>query len=103
MAYTLTLTRSERRAFDWIGNRYSNGDDMRAILIQCYATEIDWHDGEEDITFTITEPDAWALADLLAWELADPAYIDAVDGAAPWTCFAPELAGKMQKFVDGII
>lgn len=33
--YSLTLTGEERDAFDWVGNRYSTGDDVADILKSC--------------------------------------------------------------------
>lgn len=95
--YSLTLTRNERRAIDWVGHRHSNGNDLADLLCQCeqktspgYEGELDWNEGE-DITFFVPEH--------IAWQIAENA--ESEDGL--WPCFAKELANKMQAFVDGIV
>jgi hypothetical protein len=30
--YTITLTKDDRRAMDWVGDRYSHGTDLRRVL-----------------------------------------------------------------------
>ncbi len=92
MSYKLTLTAAERRAIDWVGNRYSSGEALFKLLWSesSQEPEADW-DADCDITFTITEP--------IAWQIRDNA--DGEDGA--WPCFASELAAKMQAFCDSIV
>lgn len=42
--YRLTLSRDERRAFDWVGNRYSSsGDDVSLILYTFIVTHVIKH------------------------------------------------------------
>jgi hypothetical protein len=90
--YTLTLTRDERRAFDFVDGRYANGTDMIRVLI--FDTHFDenaeW-DGNYDITFTIPEHAAWMIREM------------AKEDNYLWPNFAPELAAKMQTFVDSIV
>ena len=90
MAYTLTLTRDERRAIDWIGNRYRHGDDLFLLLIRCrlQPDELDW-DGDGPMTFHVPEYVGWELSDI----------IDA-DGL---TCFGPELCDKLRAFQGCIV
>lgn len=97
MAYTLTLTADERKAIDWIGNRYSNGSDLYTLL-WCQSKPSTRYQGEDtgwdipaDITFNVPEH--------VAWQIKDNA--DSEDGR--WPCFAPDLASKMQRFVDSIV
>ena len=92
--YFLTLTRTERRAFDWIGGRYYNGDDMSKLLRECLGPDEEWSQ-IGDIKFSIPEHIAWQIA-----ELADQ---NAEGGHSKFPCFAPELANKMYAFVDNIV
>ena len=53
--YTQTLTAGEREAIDWVGGRYSNGDDLADLLMRCGRDgEAEWDD-DCDITFRIPE------------------------------------------------
>lgn len=99
MTYTLTLTAGERRAIDWIGHRYSNGHQLFLLLFvesNCSPDYVDWDTHGSmyslmDITFTVPEHVAWQIRDNAENE----------DGS--WPCFAPELAAKMQQFVDSVV
>lgn len=93
MAYKLTLTLSERMAIDWIGDRYTNGDELFSLLQFCEGTspeDADWDD-ERDLTFDVPEHVAWAIRDNAERE----------DGT--WPCFSPDLASKLQAFCDAIV
>jgi hypothetical protein len=92
MAYKLTLTESERAAFDWIGGRYSNGNDMRKIIEQY---PVDQDSGAWDNPGTVT----FDLPEHAAWEILELAEQD--DRLFP--CFASELKLKMLSFIDSII
>jgi hypothetical protein len=94
--YELTLTLSERKAIDWVGNRYSNGADLFSALQDCssssaHGEDEDAWDTDGDITFHVPEHVAWKITENAANE----------DGY--WPCFSPELAEKMQRFVDAIV
>lgn len=93
MAYKLTLTLDERKAIDWVGDRYSNGDELYSLLQSCEGKapeDADWGD-EGDVTFDVPEHVAWAIRDNAESE----------DGT--WPCFAPALASKLQAFCDAIV
>ena len=54
MSYQLSLTQSERDAFDWVGDRYCAGDVARLLRGECNRTpaEAEW-DEPGDITFDV--------------------------------------------------
>jgi len=88
--YTLTLTADERKAFDWVGNRYATGDDWSKILGECMPEDKAWCDDEE-ITFSIPEAKAWELNELA----------DSEDSRFP--CFSSELTSKLESFLARIV
>lgn len=88
--YTLTLTRAERDAFDWVGGRYSTGFDVANVLVECLDNDDEWSQ-DSDITFKVSEVQAWEIREFAEQE----------DGA--WPCFSKELAEKMQAFIDEIV
>jgi len=90
MCYPLILSFTERAAFDWVGNRYANGDPMRRLIESCLPDDVEWAD-RTLIEFKIPEYKAWEIKE----------HAEREDNL--WPCFAPELAAKMQAFVDGIV
>lgn len=88
--YQLTLTRSDRDAFDFNGYRYNNGDLMREVLTDCMAPDQEWSD-DGDITFDIPEHLAWRIDELAREE----EYM--------FTCFDYELTQKMMDFIGQIV
>lgn len=90
--YRLLLTSAERRAIDWVGNRYSNGDCLYHLLSRCdqEPADVDWS-GAEDIVFLVSEPAAWSIG-----EIADDCWHE-------WPCFAPELVEKLEVFLAGVV
>lgn len=95
--YELTLTYSERMALDWVGYRYSHGDDLRHALEDCqwnpeplddYA---DVWELRQDVEFTIPEPVAWEIQKI------------AEDCEYQWDCFDSELASKLTRFCAEIV
>lgn len=88
--YTLTLTRDERRAIDWIGGRYGHGFDLGVILTNTLYTpdDLEW-DEEGDITYHLIESQAWEVSEL----------IDA-DNLA---CFSDEFRSKLYQFQAKIV
>lgn len=87
--YTLTLTSSERKAFDWVGYRYAAGF-IQTALTECLPEDSAWDD-EGDITFQIPEHIAWEIDELAKEE----------DYTFP--CFASDLRHKMQDFCNSIV
>lgn len=106
MAYTLTLTKSERDAFFWIGNRYPHGAEMlnfiwlRGTLTDPDPETVDSMDDPRPFTWTIGEADAWTIRDMITFpedgDAGEP-YLYA------WDCFGDDLALKMLKFIDDLI
>ncbi len=92
MAYTLTLTAQERRAFDFVGNRYIHGHELSDLITDGEQTEPDaeW-DGNDDITYKWAEHQAWAIHELCT------------DEECQWELFAPELVHKLLQFCDHIV
>jgi hypothetical protein len=89
--YTLTLTRQERQAIDFVGHRYAHGDDLYDVL-----TDAEWEDDCEwdddcDITFT--------LAEYLAWDINSIGN----DSEFRFDLFSGELCEKITLFCDGIV
>lgn len=91
MCYKITLSKSHRQLIDWIGHRYAHGDDL------CYALceSDDWEfsaigvsddedggwDSPGDITFNLSEPEAWRIRDILdvcLYDCASPSFIRAI-------------------------
>lgn len=92
--YTLTLTREERKTFDWVGHRYTNGNEMASLLSSCLfkpeSGDDYWH-GISTVTFQVPEHIAWEIRSLSETE------------NNLWPSFGPELKAKMQAFVEGIV
>lgn len=89
--YQLTLTADERRAIDWVGNRYAHGNDLYSALCDCPCQtpeDADW-DADCDITYHVPEHVAWAIGEV----------IDA-DNLA---CFGDGLREKLYRFQGQII
>jgi hypothetical protein len=61
--YSLTLTADERRAFDWVGDRYKSGK-VADLLIGCIPEEWDWDDDGE-----IKSPVEWVRRQGTIYEL----------------------------------
>jgi hypothetical protein len=85
----LTLTATERQAFDWVGDRYNSGK-VPDLSIGCMPENREWGD-EGDITFAVPEHVAWDIRDLVEEE----------DFA--WPCFAPSLVAKLNDICWAIV
>lgn len=85
--YTLTLTKTEREAFDWVGDRYATGNDVADLLCECLPEDKDW-DSEVDVEFKIPGNIVYQI-----WELSD-------EENDLWPCFSDELRDKMNAFLD---
>lgn len=101
--YHLMLTYEERMAFEWVGPRYTHGDDMMEVLFSCMTENQLWS-AHEDLYINIPEHKAWEIK-----RLAD-------QGNNLWDCFSdtlssnsansivsPGLKAKMRAFCDSII
>lgn len=88
--YTLTLTPDERKAFDWVGNRYIAGDVANLLQMKCQPENVEW-DSSDDITFTIPENIAWHIYDLANQE------------EFMWPCFSGSLATKLNTLLNSIV
>lgn len=94
--YTLTLTKAEREAFDWVGDRYATGNEVAELLCDCIPDGIEWGDDgdwncDKDVEFKIPEHIAWQIKELAEEEK----YL--------WPCFSPELTRKMNGLVERIV
>ncbi len=88
--YKLTLTETERRAFDWVGDRYNAGK-VADLLRGCVPEgEAEWVDGG-DITFILPEHVVWQIRDF------------AEEEGNAWPCFAPNLARKLDELCWSIV
>lgn len=95
MSYTLTLTKADRDAIDWVGDRYSGAPAIFKVWQETETNpERDWSD---DGDFTLVIPEH------LAWEIRDAAESDAEGGHSTWPCFAPSLKNKLDAFLDSIV
>lgn len=98
--YVLTLSLGERKAFDWVGDRYPTGSDWRELLVSA------WNAGNPDSELSgdelWTEPGemTFRVPESVAWELAEAAG-EAADRSFP--CFSRELAEKCHNFCDSIV
>ena len=90
--YTLKLTYEERRAIDWIGDRYSHGNELHDCLMECvrFPTDVWWSD-RGDITFHVSERVAWAIVSI------------AEECDYRFDCFADGLVAKLTSFCDEVI
>ena len=91
--YKLTLTASERKVIDWIGDRYSHGYDL-FLAVWCCSEAVpdylDW-DSDVDISFIVPERTAWKIRDIGE----ECGYL--------WDCFSPKFAKKMTDFCMKIV
>lgn len=89
--YQLTLSYEERRAIDWIGDRYAHGEDLYWWLTECKRyPDYDW-DERADITFLVPEYIAWEIDDI------------GVESYYMWDCFSDKLKNKLNDFCNSIV
>ena len=90
--YDLTLTKSDRDAFDWVGGRYATGDQVARLLCRCLPDSgfPQWNDDLE-ITFKIPEFIAWEIKECYEAE------------GQQWPCFNAELCDKLNSFLAKIV
>jgi hypothetical protein len=87
--YKLVLTSEERRAFDWVGDRYNAGQ-VASILIDHLSEDHEWSD-EGDITFDLPESAAWDIQRL------------AEEEEFLWPCFGGDLRTKLNDLLGQIV
>jgi hypothetical protein len=91
MSYELILSKSEREAIDWVGDRYATGDAFYKCLLKGrWMPDQMWGD-EVDLTFLIPEHIAWEIKELFEQE------------EMRFPCFASPFAAKLLNFADKII
>jgi len=83
------LTAEERRAFDWVGDRYNAGK-VAGLLLDCIPADRAWSD-DGGITFPIPEHVAWEIRDL------------AEEEDFSWSCFARPLVSKLNDLCWSIV
>lgn len=92
--YTLTLTLNERKAIDWVGDRYGHGHDLYKLIFvggcESDPPEADW-DHPTDVSFAISEHVAWQIQQI------------GEECEYRWDCFSPEFANKLNSFCDKIV
>jgi hypothetical protein len=92
--FLLILSPGERMAIDWVGDRYSHGNDLFRLL-WAHSTQIpddvDW-DYKGDIRFYIPLDTAKRIHKLLVRE----------DGSIQLDCFNGELSHKIGVLVNSI-
>jgi hypothetical protein len=87
--YSLTLTADDRRAFDWVGDRYNSGK-VGDLLIECIPEDREWSD-DGDISFDLPEAIAWEINQF------------AEEEGYSWAYFAPDLAEKLNELCWSIV
>lgn len=88
--YSLFLSPNERKAIDWVGNRYDHGDSLRNLLLDCLNADDEWG-GDAHILFAIPESVAWEIC-LIAEQCE-----------YRWDCFAPSLSLKLTNFCLSVV
>lgn len=94
MACSLTLTKAERAAMDWVGGRYSHGFALCEFLCDCQTNrddEDDIWDYDGDVTFTVPEHLAWSIVDIIN------------EDDQSLACFAGPFADKLREFANNVV
>jgi hypothetical protein len=91
--YTLTLSKAERKAIDWVGDRYGHGNNLYGALCDAewLPAEVESWDHDGDITFKMNESTAWVINEI------------GEECEFRWDCFAPALAAKLTDFCMAIV
>lgn len=93
--YTITLTKAERNAFDWVGDRYNAGEVARLLTSGGMwgvesEEDVEWDD-DEDITFFIPEH--------VMWEILNMAHEEDYS----WPCFSRVLREKLNSLCEQVV
>jgi hypothetical protein len=89
--YTLMLTKDERKAIDFVGNRYWNGYDLQDLLQDGEVVADGEWDSDGDVRYAIPENIAWDVVS--AWELEEK----------QCPLFGPDLTVKIVTFLESIV
>jgi len=85
--YTLKLTAADRRAIDWIGNRYRHGDELFSLLwLDCKQGDANWY-SDQPSRFDIPEHVAWHIVEIIYEGLE---------------CFSDDLRSRLWEFADSV-
>jgi hypothetical protein len=87
--YVLELTSEDRRAFDWVGDRYIAGQ-VASILIDLLS---------EDRERTDTGLISFDVPEAVAWEIQQFAQ----EEGCSWPCFGRQLRDKLSEFLGRIV
>ena len=107
MSYKLTLTKDERDAIDWVGYRYSNGDELRNLLEESKVKVMLPY----DVVNEVNECDIWNtdciltfdVPENLAWSIKENANQEDGDSEYTFPCFSEELSNKLVSFCEEIV
>lgn len=91
MSYILTLTKAERDAIDFVGDRYVHGFQLRELLWQGCLSR--WPDGCEwyhhgEVTFTLPEHVAWQVCEMVEQGL---------------DLFSEDFCSKLHNFCEKVV
>lgn len=111
MSYTLTLTKQERDAIDWIGDRYWHGDDFRKIIREYVGikalppegkTEVERDEEMESDNYEWDSNNTfeYTISESYAWEIRE--HIEDEDGDN-LACFSPDFCQKLYEFCGKIV
>lgn len=89
--YTLTLTRGERLAIDFVGGRYDHGDDLQRMLNSVHCEQAVTHNWDDDVDFV------YEFEEFEAWEFRDAYHESRFD------LFADSFRRKLYAFMDAIV
>lgn len=99
-AYTLTLSKQDRSAIDFVGDRYSNGTDLYKALqgngVSQSPDDADWDD-PRDITYSLPEHVAWGIRERAEEEDGGG------EGKPVFPLFASSLVSKLTALCDSIV
>lgn len=92
MSYKLTLTAADRKAINFVGDRYAHGTELYQLLwhdSQCDPE--DWWEYDGDMVITVPEHIAWEVQRIRA----------ICEGR--WDLFDTPLRRKLNEFCDRIV
>lgn len=91
--YQIKLNQEDRKAIDWIGNRYGHGTSLKNILESLEVErnpDVDW-ESHLDIIYQIPEYKAWELK-----EVVEGDNLDCIN-------LGSNLAQELTRFINSIV